>query len=218
MSKKVAVILAGCGVYDGSEIHEAVITLLNLDKAGAQVQCFAPDVQQLHVINHATGEVAEGEQRNVLQEAARIARGNVLDVAQASADEFDALIIPGGFGAAKNLCDFAVNGSAMTVNEDVLTFSRQFQSQGKPVGLMCIAPVISAAIFGADVQCTIGQDAETAAAVVETGAAHVNCAVDDIVVDEERKLVTTPAYMLAESIAEAATGIEKLVAKVISLA
>lgn len=218
MSKKVAVILAGCGVYDGSEIHEAVLTLLNLDKAGAQVQCLAPDVDQLHVVNHATGEVSEGEVRNVLQEAARIARGNVQDVATASADDFDALIIPGGFGAAKNLSDFAVKGADLTVNEHVLAFARQFQSQGKVVGLMCIAPVISAAIFGAGVQCTIGQDEETAAAVVQTGAEHMNCAVDDIVVDEARKLVTTPAYMLAESIADAATGIEKLVAKVLSLA
>jgi len=217
MSKKVAVILAGCGVYDGSEIHEAVITLLNLDKAGAQVQCLAPNVEQLHVVNHVTGEINESQTRNVLEEAARIARGNVLDVAQASADDFDALIIPGGFGAAKNLCDFAVKGADLTVNADVLAFARQFQSQGKPVGLMCIAPVISAAIFGSGVQCTIGEDTETAAAVTQTGAEHMNCAVDDIVVDESRKLVTTPAYMLAESIAEAAAGIEKLVAKVLSL-
>lgn len=218
MSKKVAVILAGCGVYDGSEIHEAVLTLLNLDKTGAQVQCFAPNIEQLHVVNHVTGEVSDGQVRNVLEEAARIARGNIQDVAQASADDFDALIIPGGFGAAKNLCDFAINGADLTVNADVLSFARQFQSQAKPVGLMCIAPVISAAIFGSGVQCTIGEDTETAAAVTGTGAEHMNCTVDDIVVDETRKLVTTPAYMLAQSISEAASGIEKLVAKVLSLA
>lgn len=218
MSKKVAVILAGCGVYDGSEIHETVVTLLSLDRAGAEVQCLAPNVEQMHVVNHATGEVAEGESRNVLVEAARIARGNVLDVASAKADDFDAVIVPGGFGAAKNLSDFAVKGAELTVNADVLAFTRAMREQGKAIGLMCIAPVISAAIFGAGVQCTIGTDSETAAAVNQTGAEHMNCAVDDIAVDEARKLVTTPAYMLAGSIAEAASGIEKLVDKVLSLA
>ena len=105
--KKVAVILAGCGVFDGAEIHESVLTLLQLERSGAQYQCMAPNIDQLHVVNHLTGEVTEGEQRNVLVEAARIARGEVIDLAQACADDYDALIIPGGFGAAKNLCDFA---------------------------------------------------------------------------------------------------------------
>ncbi|GAA5315926.1 MAG: isoprenoid biosynthesis glyoxalase ElbB [Candidatus Pelagadaptatus aseana] len=218
MSKKVAVILAGCGVYDGSEIHEAVVTLLSLDRAGAQVQCLAPNVAQMHVINHATGEVAEGESRNVLVEAARIARGHVADIANAKAEDYDAVIVPGGFGAAKNLSDFAVKGPELTVNPDVLAFTRAMQEQGKVIGLMCIAPVISAAIFGNGVSCTIGNDPDTAAAVSQTGAEHMNCAVDEIVVDDARKLVTTPAYMLAGSIAEAASGIEKLVDKVLSLA
>ncbi len=217
MSKKVAVVLAGSGVYDGSEIHEAVITLLSLDRAGASVQCFAPNVDQLHVVNHLTGEVAEGEQRNVLVESARITRGEVQDVAQLNANDFDALIIPGGFGVAKNLCDFALNGSDMTMNDDTLLAAQGFKVAHKPVGLMCIAPAMAVAIFGADVQCTIGSDLDTAAAISEMGAEHVKADVGAIVVDEANKLVTTPAYMLAESIAEAASGIEKLVAKVLSL-
>ncbi len=218
MSKKVAVLLAGSGVYDGSEIHEAVITLLSLDRAGASVQCFAPNVNQLHVVNHLTGEVAEGEQRNVLVESARIARGEVRDVAELNAKDFDALIVPGGFGAAKNLCDFALNGSDMTMNEDTLLAAQSFKVAHKPVGLMCIAPAMATAIFGADVKCTIGSDIDTAAAISEMGAQHVQAEVDTIVVDEANKLVTTPVYMLAETIAEAASGIEKLVAEVLSLA
>lgn len=218
MSKRVAVILAGSGVYDGSEIHEAVITLLALDRAGVNITCLAPDCEQLHVVNHLTGEVAEGESRQVLVEAARIARGEVSDLAQASAADFDAVIIPGGFGAAKNLCDFAVNGAGMTVNKDVLAFTQAMHEAKKPVGLMCIAPAMAAAIFGNDVQCTIGSDEETAQAIESMGAEHVACSVDDIVVDERNKLVTTPAYMLAQSISEAAAGIEKLVAKILQLA
>lgn len=217
MSKKVAVVLAGCGVYDGSEIHEAVVTLLSLSKAGAEVQCFAPNIEQMHVINHLTGEEMVGETRQVLVEAARIARGDVQDISSAKADDFDALIIPGGFGAAKNLCDFAVAGSNLRVNADVLTFAQSFKTQQKPVGLMCIAPAMSAAIYGDGVVCTIGTDVETAGAIEVTGAKHKSCAVGDIVVDMENKLVTTPAYMLAESISEAAEGIDKLVNKVLEL-
>ena len=122
MSKKIAVILSGCGVYDGAEIHESVITLLRLDQRGAQVECFAPDVAQLHVINHLTGEEMP-ESRNVLVESARIARGTVKDIGQANAADFDALIVPGGFGAAKNLSDFAIKGAECTVQPDVLALA-----------------------------------------------------------------------------------------------
>ena len=115
MSKKIAVILSGCGVYDGAEVHESVITLLRLDQRGAQVQCFAPDIPQLHVVNHLTGEEMP-ESRNVLVESARIARGEVKDIKQANAEEFDALIVPGGFGAAKNLSAFDVKGAECSVN------------------------------------------------------------------------------------------------------
>ncbi len=218
MSKKVAVILAGSGVFDGSEIHEAVITLLALDRAGVAVQCFAPDVPQLHVINHLTGEVMEGEPRNVLVEAARIARGAVKDLKEASAADFDALVIPGGFGVAKNLSDFALKGPEMSVNADLLALAKAFHAAGKPVGLMCIAPALAAAIFGEGVQCTVGTDAGTAAALTAMGASHQEADVNSIVIDSGNKLVTTPAYMLAGNIAEAASGIEKLVAEIVAMA
>lgn len=217
MSKKVAVILSGCGVFDGAEIHESVLTLLRLSQQGAQVQCFAPDKPQMHVINHLTGEET-GETRNVLVESARIARGQAKDVRELKAADFDALILPGGFGAAKNLSDFAVKGADCTVDADVLAAIGQFRDAKKPIGLMCIAPALSARIFGEGVSCTIGNDEGTAGALEAMGARHQVCAVDNIVLDAGHCLVTTPAYMLAQSIAEAATGINALVDKVLELA
>jgi len=216
MTKKVAVILSGCGVYDGAEIHESVITLLRLDQRGAQVQCFAPNIAQLHVINHLTGEEMP-ETRNVLVESARIARGNVKDLREADANDFDALIVPGGFGAAKNLSSFAVDGPGCSVHPDVLALAEAFAEAGKPVGLICISPALAAKIYGPGVVCTIGSDADTAAAIVKMGGTHEECDVHDIVEDTARKLVSTPAYMLAQSISEAAGGIYKLVDRVLEL-
>ncbi|MHC8347184.1 isoprenoid biosynthesis glyoxalase ElbB [Pseudomonas sp. RT6P73] len=216
MSKKIAVILSGCGVYDGAEIHESVITLLRLDQRGAQVQCFAPNISQLHVINHLTGDEMP-ESRNVLVESARIARGDIKDIREASVEDFDALIVPGGFGAAKNLSNFAIEGAGCTVQPDVLALTEAFAEAGKPVGLICISPALAAKIYGPGVTCTIGNDAETAAAMNKMGATHQECAVSDIVEDKARKLVCTPAYMLAQSISEAASGINKLVDRVLEL-
>jgi enhancing lycopene biosynthesis protein 2 len=216
MSKKVAVILSGCGVYDGAEIHESVITLLRLDQRGAKVQCFAPDIPQMHVINHLTGD-AMPEQRNVLVESARIARGEVKNVREANVEDFDALIVPGGFGAAKNLSNFAVEGAACMVQADVLALAEAFAEAGKPVGLICITPALAAKIYGPGVTCTIGNDAGTAEALTKMGATHEDCAVSDIIEDKARKLVSTPAYMLAQSISEAASGINKLVDRVLEL-
>ncbi|WP_223490510.1 isoprenoid biosynthesis glyoxalase ElbB [Pseudomonas sp. A-RE-19] len=216
MSKKIAVILSGCGVYDGAEIHESVITLLRLDQRGAQVQCFAPDIAQLHVINHLTGQEMP-ESRNVLVESARIARGNVKDIREASVEDFDALIVPGGFGSAKNLSNFAVEGAGCSIQPDVLALTEAFAEAGKPVGLICISPALAAKIYGPGVTCTIGNDADTAAAMNKMGATHAECAVTDIIEDKARKLVSTPAYMLAQSISEAASGINKLVDRVLEL-
>ncbi|MHC8336446.1 isoprenoid biosynthesis glyoxalase ElbB [Pseudomonas sp. LB3P25] len=216
MSKKIAVILSGCGVYDGAEIHESVITLLRLDQRGAEVQCFAPNIAQLHVINHLTGEEMP-ESRNVLVESARIARGNIKDIREADVEDFDALIVPGGFGAAKNLSNFAVEGAGCTVQPEVLALAEAFAEAGKPVGLICISPALAAKIYGPGVTCTIGTDADTAAAMNKMGATHKDCAVSDIVEDKARKLVCTPAYMLAQSISEAASGINKLVDRVLEL-
>lgn len=215
--KKVAVILAGCGHLDGGEIYEATLTLLALDQADAQVQCFAPNIPQMHVVNHLTGEPT-AEQRNVLVEAARLARGKIKDLAEAKVDDFDALIIPGGFGAAKNLCDFAVKGADMTVNAQVLAFAQGMQQAGKPLGLVCIAPAMAPKIAGAGVRYTIGNDAGTAAAINAMGGEHVDCAVGDCVVDQARKLVTTPAYMYPARLSEAQRGIAKLVTAVLTLA
>ncbi|MBU3055004.1 isoprenoid biosynthesis glyoxalase ElbB [Pseudomonas indica] len=216
MHKKVAVILSGCGVYDGSEIYESVITLLRLDQRGAEVQCFAPNVMQLHVVDHYSGDEMP-ESRNVLVESARIARGNIKDVREAKVEDFDALILPGGFGAAKNLSDFAISGAQCTVQPDVLAFAQAFAQAGKPIGLICIAPALAAKIYGPGVVCTIGTDHETAATLAQMGAQHEECEVSDIIEDKQRKLVTTPAYMLAKSISEAASGINKLVDRVLEL-
>ncbi|PHR65781.1 isoprenoid biosynthesis glyoxalase ElbB [Pseudidiomarina marina] len=214
--KKVAVILSGSGVYDGAEINEAVLTLLHLSKAGASYQCFAPNVEQHHVINHLTGEVSN-ESRNTLVEAARIARGEIKPLAELNAADFDALILPGGFGAAKNLCDFAVNGASAKLNNDVKVACSAFKDANKPAGYMCIAPVMVPMIYGKGVRVTVGNDAETAAAIEKLGGEHVDCAVDDIVVDENHRVVTTPAYMLAKSLDAAEKGISKLVERVLAM-
>ncbi len=214
---KVAVILSGSGFLDGAEIQESVITMLALDKAGADYQCLAPDMEQMHVVNHLTGEVSEGEQRNVLVEAARIARTQIIDIAEANPNEFDAVIFPGGYGAAKNLSNFAVKGAESTVQQDVLQFARTFAAAGKPMGYVCIAPAMIPHIYGADAKLTIGSDPDTASAITEMGGIHVSCPVADFVVDEERKIVSTPAYMLNVRISEAAEGIEKLVNKVLEM-
>lgn len=214
--KKVGVILSGAGVYDGSEIHEAVITLLAIARHGAQALCFAPDKWQSDVVNHVTGETL-AERRNVLIEAARIARGNVQPLSQAFANDLDALIVPGGFGAAKNLSNFASLGSECTVDSSLKTLALEMHEAGKPLGFMCVAPAMLPKIFDFPLRLTIGTDIDTAEVLEEMGAEHVPCPVDDIVVDEEHKVVTTPAYMLAEDIAQAASGIEKLVARVLVL-
>lgn len=215
--KKVAVILSGAGYLDGSEIHEATLTLLALDRHHARVQCFAPDIAQAQVINHATGKPST-ESRSVLAEAARIARGAIKPLSQAHVDDFDALIIPGGYGAARNLCDFATKGHDMTINPEVEIFARSLHREGKPVGLICIAPVMAPAIGGPGTRCTIGDDPATANAIEHMGGVHVPCAVTECVIDADRKIVSTPAYMLADRITEAEAGINKLVEAVLAMA
>lgn len=214
MSKKVAVVLAGCGFMDGAEINEAVLTLLAIEQNDGEYQCFAPDIDQMHVVNHLTGEATD-ETRNVLIEAARIARGNIKAITEADVADFDALIVPGGFGAAKNLSDFAVAGSAMKVQPDFLALAQSFHKAGKPIGLICIAPAMSAAICGEGAQCTIGNDADTAAAITQMGGVHLECPVQEARIDTANKLVTTPAYMLAGKVSEAHAGISDCVKSVL---
>lgn len=218
MAKKIGVLLSGCGVYDGSEIHEAVITLLALDRAGAEAVCMAPDMDQFDVINHLTGEPAS-EKRNVLVESARIARGNIKDVQDVRVSDIDALIIPGGFGAAKNLSNFAVKGKDARVNEPTARLLKGMISAGKPVGAICIAPAtLTKAVADVRPEVTIGTDQKTAEAIEAMGGIHKACSVDMIHVDISNKLVTTPAYMLGPGIRDVAVGIEKLVDKVLELA
>ncbi|HHX8371599.1 TPA: isoprenoid biosynthesis glyoxalase ElbB [Vibrio alginolyticus] len=215
--KKVAVILSGSGVYDGSEIHEAVLALYAIEKADATWHCFAPNIDQLHVINHLTGDEMD-ETRNVLIESARIARGNIDDVAKLNVDEYDALLLPGGFGAAKNLTDFAVSGAECSINTHVAQACRAFANAKKPAGYLCISPVIIPMIYEQSVKGTVGNDEAVSIAFNQMGGEHTTCPVEDIVFDEKHLVLSTPAYMLAENISQAASGIEKLVSKLIKIA
>ncbi|WP_199635721.1 isoprenoid biosynthesis glyoxalase ElbB [Serratia sp. PAMC26656] len=214
--KNVGVVLSGCGVYDGAEIHEAVLTLLALDRVGAQAVCFAPDKSQLHVINHLTGDEMP-EERNVLVESARIARGNIQPLSQADASQLDALIVPGGFGAAKNLSSFASEGAECWIDKDLAKLTQQMYKANKPIGFMCISPALLPKLLDQQVRLTIGNDPDLGEVIDAMGGEPVICPVDDIVVDIENKVVTTPAYMLAKSIGEAADGIDKLVSRVLDL-
>ena len=214
--KHVAVILSGCGVYDGAEIHESVLTLLHLEQQQATYQCFAPDRQQHHVINHLNGEEVN-EHRNVLIEAARIARGQIEPLSSLQANDFDAVILPGGFGAAKNLSDFAFAGAKAKIIPELKQVLSAFIQAEKPVGFICIAPAIIPLLFDKTVNLTIGQDQATADCITTMGGQHINCRVQDIVIDHAAKVVSTPAYMLAQSVLEASEGIEKLVKAVLEL-
>ncbi len=216
---RVGVVLSGCGVNDGAEIHESVITMLTLDRAGVDMVLMAPNIDQLHVINHYT-ESEMDESRNVLVESARIARGKIRDMAEVHASDVDALIFPGGFGVAKNLCDYAMTGADCSVNPDVKRLAGDVHKAGKPIGVICIAPAMFAKIMkGVDesVDLTIGTDEQTAMDIKAMGSTHVECEVEEIVIDKKNKVVSTPAYMSAQRISEAAEGIEKLVKEVLAM-
>ncbi|WII70716.1 isoprenoid biosynthesis glyoxalase ElbB [Bdellovibrio sp. 22V] len=192
--KKIAVVLSGCGHRDGSEITEAVSLLIALNQAGASVSCFAPDIE-ISTTNHIDGQ-QQGEKRRLLIEAARIARGQVQSLDKLSAKDFDAVVFPGGYGAAKNLSNWAEKGSQCDVNSDVKRVILEFHNASKPIGAICIAPVLVARVLGdKKVTVTIGDDKETAAEILKTGAQHEECPVDDYITDRESKVVTTPAYM-----------------------
>ncbi|XP_056288506.1 glutamine amidotransferase-like class 1 domain-containing protein 3, mitochondrial [Pseudoliparis swirei] len=224
MGKRVAVVLAGCGVYDGTEVHEASAVLVHLSRGGASVTMFAPNVDQMHVVDHLTGEPSQ-EKRNVLVESARLARGNILDLATLSAKDHDAVIFPGGFGAAKNLCTWAVQGKDCTVNDEVKAALQAFHGEGKPIGLCCIAPVLAAKVFpGCEVTVGIEKDdkypntADTAAAISQLGCTHVSVDVAQSHVDEKNKLVTTAAFMCDAPIHQVFDGIGAMVQDVLKRA
>jgi len=214
---KIGVLLSGCGVNDGSEIHETVITMLALDRADVETHLMAPNIDQMHVINHYTGQEMD-EFRNVLVESARIARGDIKDMAEVTGGDLDALIIPGGFGVAKNLSDYAMSGAECSINPDVYRLVSEMVILKKPIGAICIAPAMMAKILAEQNQSatmTIGKDESTAKDIQAMGSTHKECPVEEMVIDEENNIVTTPAYMDAKNISEAAEGIEKLVEQII---
>jgi len=215
---KVGVVLSGCGFLDGSEIHEAVLTAYFLERAGAELVWCAPDVDQMHVVDHLTGEVVEQESRNVLVESARLARGRTRALSDMTVEDVDAVVLPGGFGAAKNLSTYATEGTGCSVHPDVETFLRRCHRAGLPIGAMCVAPVLVARVLGEEGPAlTIGDDPATAAAIEEMGARHETRPVDDVTVDEERRFVSTPAYMLGPRITDVAAGIERFVDRLLAM-
>ena len=207
--KRFAIILAGCGSKDGSEIHEATMTMLAIQKNGAMYEIFAPDMPQHHVVDHITSQEMR-ETRNMLVESARIARGNIRALSHLKVDDFDALVIPGGYGVAKNLCNYAFRGADCTVIPEVEKVMKAMAEKGKPIGALCIAPVLLARVFG-DIEITIGQDRGTATAVEKMGAKHVTTRHGEVVVDKKKKLFTTPCYMLDANIVQIWEGADALV-------
>jgi len=216
IKKKIAVILSGCGVYDGAEIHESVLTLLAIAQAGAEYEIYAPDVDQHHVINHLTGSEMS-ERRNTLTEAARIARGNIKPTTELDFTKADALILPGGFGVAKNLSSFAFNGVNCKVSSEIERAIKSFHENHKPIGALCIAPALISKILG-NVEVTIGQDANTSEAITKMGGNHVNSVNGEIVVDHKNKIVSSPCYMLDATIVQVADEARKVTEAVLKLA
>lgn len=217
---KVGVVLSGCGFLDGAEIHESVCTLLALDKRGAEIVCTAPDIPQYHHVNHLTGEAHDHGTRNVLIESARIARGEIIPLSKFKAADVDAVILPGGYGAAKNLCTLGIDGPNCKIDSDVKRVILETLQQNKPLGAICIAPALVAKAVEStkyNLKLTIGNDEGTAGAIQTLGSTHVNCVVDDIVIDDDYKVVSTPAYMLGPNIAKVCAGIDKLVEKILSM-
>lgn len=201
--------MAGCGVYDGAEIHEATLSMYAIKKQGAEYTLFAPDADQHHVINHLTGEQMN-EKRNVLVESARIARGKISPLSEFQPQDFDAILFPGGFGVAKNLCTFAFEGPDCKVNPEVEKAIAGMHKAGKPIGALCISPVLLAKILG-NVELTIGQDKDTAGAIEKMGGVHKNTDHGQVVIDVKHNLFTTPCYMLDASIVDIADGAENIV-------
>ncbi len=218
---KIGVVLAGCGFLDGAEIQEAVFTLLALEKNGAEIISMAPNIDQYHIVNHLTNKPENKQKRNVLEESARIVRGNIKDIKEINPNDLDAVIFPGGFGAAKNLCDFALKGPDCSINPDVENLLTKMIQNKKPIAMVCIAPVITSKIFQKlgikNIKLTIGTDIDTANALKSLGTQHINCPVKEFVVDEEHKIVSSPAYMLGQNMSEVAEGIEKTVKELIKL-
>ncbi|MHC4976265.1 MAG: isoprenoid biosynthesis glyoxalase ElbB [Planctomycetota bacterium] len=210
-----AVILSGCGFLDGSEIHETVSLLMALSQAGVSTDCFAPD-RDAQVVDHLTGQ-PDGTSRNILTESARIARGQVRPISECDPSAFDALFFPGGFGAAKHLCDFAEKGSSCEVDSDVERVLGAFYDAGKPIGLCCIAPVLAAKVFANDVTITLGGASDASRAAQSMGANHVEAPANQAVVDQNHHIATAPAYMCDAPLHEVAQGISEMVRQTLAM-
>ena len=218
-TRRIGVVLSGCGVMDGSEIHEATITLLVLDRLGAKVECFAPDVAQRDVVDHLAGQPSS-ERRNVLSESARIARGKIRPLSEAHASDLDGLVFPGGYGAAKNLTDFAVAGADATPDPEVARIVREMHAASRPLAFLCIAPTIAAATFrGTEVhpRLTIGNSADVGGALEKMGARNDVQPVDGVTVDRDNKIVSTPCYMYEARISEVERGVDRAMRALIEL-
>ncbi len=215
MGKRVAVVLAGSGRGDGSEVHESVCVLVHLARVGAEYRCFAPDSPQAEVVNHATGKIAPGQTRNMLVESARISRGEITALEKLQSADFDAVVFPGGLGAAKNLCNFALKGSDCEVLPDVARVVREFHAAKKPIAMACVAPVIGARVLGTrqngpGILVTIGNDEKTADAIRTMGSSHAGRGVLESCTDVKNKIVTSPAYMFDANPYEVFQGIGKM--------
>ncbi|HKL71979.1 MAG TPA: isoprenoid biosynthesis glyoxalase ElbB [Marinilabiliaceae bacterium] len=213
--KNIAVVLSGCGAYDGAEIHESVFTLWAIAKAGFKYEIFAPDIEQHHVINHLTGQETK-ESRNVLVESARIARGDIKSIANLNSSNFDAVIFPGGFGVAKNLCSYAFEGIDCKVNPEVESIIRKFHSKEKPIGALCISPVMVAQVLK-NLKITIGSDTSTIEAIEKMGNTHIESKIGEVIIDRRHKVASTPCYMLDSNILQIAESATKIVDAVIEL-
>jgi enhancing lycopene biosynthesis protein 2 len=209
-----AVVLSGCGVYDGAEIHEATMTLLAISRNKGTYQVFAPNVMQYHVINHLTGNIMN-EPRNVLVESARIARGNIKALIDYRVQDFDALIFPGGFGVVKNLCSYAFDGTEMKIDRVVEKVIRDTHAAGKPIGALCISPVLITKVLG-NIEVTIGKDPSTASDINSMGGVHKEKGNGEILVDIKNKIVSSPCYMIDASISDIFDGADKAVKALIS--
>ena len=214
-TKKFAVILSGNGVFDGAEIHEATMTLYAIVKNGGEYEIFAPDIKQHHVINHITGEEMD-ETRNVLIESARIARGNIKPLNEFDKEDFDAIVFPGGFGVAKNLCSFAFDNVDCIVNPEVEKVIKEMAAAKKPIGALCISPVLIARVLG-NITVTIGQDTGTAESIERLGATHKNTGHGEVIIDEANKIVTTPCYMLDANITQIAEGADAVIKAILKM-
>ena len=215
MEKKIAIVLAGCGVFDGAEIHETTMTMLAIHQAGGTYQCFAPDLDQMHVVNHLNGKEM-GESRNVLVEASRIARGDIKPLDELDMKDYDAIIFPGGFGVAKNLCSFAKDGPDCKVDTEVERVIKDTHEKKRPIGALCISPVLITRVLG-DVQVTIGSDPETMQAIGKMGGTHKETTHGQVVVDDKHKVYTTPCYMLDSNIGQIYEGASGVVKKIMSV-